>query len=328
MGGPILTNSTNSSKLGYQRTSIACANCRRRKIRCVISEADANRHQKCSNCIRLKKDCVFYPVDQQAAMEGKSPASSKAAGSEADSKMSASVSPSRSSSGHQDHSTTPLSSNTNSSHHVNALPGIPIEPHDLAGYHGFPSPAETRQSWSSTGEMSPSLMGTTIGSHEPYWHHPESIGVTDYAPMQDDYTAQLSYTQQQQLQQQQQQRQELWQLQQRSMSFGHVENMPSHGAPYFAQAQQAPSRYSAPSSLNLQRAAHMNLGPGPQSVPVAPYYNQYALQSGQTSQMNAPLPTNTTYNAQTGWYHENPTYEPVDDALSHIPMTTHSYEGS
>ncbi|KAK0934667.1 hypothetical protein LTR48_004084 [Friedmanniomyces endolithicus] len=57
------------NKLGYQRISIACAHCRRRKIRCIISDGDS--HQRCQNCIRLKKDCAFYAVDQQAAMEGR-----------------------------------------------------------------------------------------------------------------------------------------------------------------------------------------------------------------------------------------------------------------
>jgi hypothetical protein len=37
--------------------------CRRRKIRCIPAPADAQN--RCSNCIRLKKECNFYPVDQQ-----------------------------------------------------------------------------------------------------------------------------------------------------------------------------------------------------------------------------------------------------------------------
>ena len=36
--------------------------CRRRKIRCLLSKEDSQG--RCSNCIRLKKDCNFYPVDQ------------------------------------------------------------------------------------------------------------------------------------------------------------------------------------------------------------------------------------------------------------------------
>ncbi|KAI9711593.1 MAG: hypothetical protein M1820_002158 [Bogoriella megaspora] len=51
-------------KLGYQRTSVACGHCRRRKIRCLLAPEDPQG--RCSNCIRLKKECNFYPVDQQA----------------------------------------------------------------------------------------------------------------------------------------------------------------------------------------------------------------------------------------------------------------------
>ncbi|KAK4508052.1 hypothetical protein PRZ48_001789 [Zasmidium cellare] len=51
------------NKLGYQRISIAC---------------DDDAEQRCQNCIRLKKECVFYPVDQQAAIDARSEASSKA----------------------------------------------------------------------------------------------------------------------------------------------------------------------------------------------------------------------------------------------------------
>ncbi|OAQ95988.1 hypothetical protein LLEC1_01663 [Akanthomyces lecanii] len=64
------------NKLGYHRTSIACSNdalghCRRRKIRCIVSPEMQNR---CINCIRLKKDCSFFPVDQQSGgdSQGKS----------------------------------------------------------------------------------------------------------------------------------------------------------------------------------------------------------------------------------------------------------------
>ncbi|KAI9809282.1 MAG: hypothetical protein M1825_002573 [Sarcosagium campestre] len=51
------------NKLGYHRTSVACGHCRRRKIRCLLAPDDPQG--RCSNCIRLKKDCNFFPVDQQ-----------------------------------------------------------------------------------------------------------------------------------------------------------------------------------------------------------------------------------------------------------------------
>lgn len=43
--------------------------CRRRKIRCIPAPADPQN--RCSNCIRLKKECNFYPVDQQPQPEPK-----------------------------------------------------------------------------------------------------------------------------------------------------------------------------------------------------------------------------------------------------------------
>ncbi|KAK6441353.1 hypothetical protein LTR95_002405 [Oleoguttula sp. CCFEE 5521] len=61
------------NKLGYQRISIACAHCRRRKIRCVL--ADGDDQNRCQNCIRLRKECIFYPVDQQNAIDNQSQSS-------------------------------------------------------------------------------------------------------------------------------------------------------------------------------------------------------------------------------------------------------------
>ncbi|KAE8357320.1 C6 finger domain protein [Aspergillus caelatus] len=57
------------NKLGYHRTSVACVHCRRRKIRCLVAADDAQG--RCENCIRLKKECQFFPVDQQPQIEKK-----------------------------------------------------------------------------------------------------------------------------------------------------------------------------------------------------------------------------------------------------------------
>ncbi|KAG6002788.1 hypothetical protein E4U21_002778 [Claviceps maximensis] len=69
------------NKLGYHRTSIACrqiaGHCRRRKIRCIASPDTPNR---CVNCIRLKKECSFYPVDQQPGPETRLKAASRQSG--------------------------------------------------------------------------------------------------------------------------------------------------------------------------------------------------------------------------------------------------------
>ena len=53
-------------KRADELTSIA-GHCRRRKIRCIPAPADPQN--RCSNCIRLKKECNFYPVDQQPQQE-------------------------------------------------------------------------------------------------------------------------------------------------------------------------------------------------------------------------------------------------------------------
>lgn len=44
--------------------------CRRRKIRCLVSADDTQG--RCENCIRLRKECQFYPVDQQPPTDRKS----------------------------------------------------------------------------------------------------------------------------------------------------------------------------------------------------------------------------------------------------------------
>ncbi|PGH13994.1 hypothetical protein AJ80_06134 [Polytolypa hystricis UAMH7299] len=63
------------NKLGYHRTSVACVHCRRRKIRCLVAEDG----QRCENCIRLKKECNFFPVDQQPPVEKRTRTGSKTA---------------------------------------------------------------------------------------------------------------------------------------------------------------------------------------------------------------------------------------------------------
>lgn len=101
------------SKLGYHRTSVACGrslrgvvafdhsfplltirllvHCRRRKIRCLLAPDD---HQnRCLNCIRLKKECNFYPVDQQPPVERRPRTGSKTEGRSGDTSASSSSSP-------------------------------------------------------------------------------------------------------------------------------------------------------------------------------------------------------------------------------------------
>ncbi|KAF2017169.1 hypothetical protein BU24DRAFT_345404 [Aaosphaeria arxii CBS 175.79] len=59
------------NKLGYHRTSVACGHCRRRKIRCLVAQDDPQG--RCANCIRLKKECNFYPVEQNPENQPRAP---------------------------------------------------------------------------------------------------------------------------------------------------------------------------------------------------------------------------------------------------------------
>jgi hypothetical protein len=54
---------------------VILGHCRRRKIRCIPSPADMQG--RCVNCIRLKKECSFYPVDQQPPPDTRSKVSSR-----------------------------------------------------------------------------------------------------------------------------------------------------------------------------------------------------------------------------------------------------------
>ncbi|KAL6919372.1 hypothetical protein FSST1_003398 [Fusarium sambucinum] len=58
------------NKLGYHR------HCRRRKIRCIASPNDTQG--RCINCIRLKKECSFFPVDQESIDDSRGRQGSKA----------------------------------------------------------------------------------------------------------------------------------------------------------------------------------------------------------------------------------------------------------
>lgn len=57
-------------------TDTLSVHCRRRKIRCL--PADHDPHNRCQNCIRLKKDCQYFPVEQEGATDEQSQSSSRA----------------------------------------------------------------------------------------------------------------------------------------------------------------------------------------------------------------------------------------------------------
>ncbi|SCO24384.1 unnamed protein product [Fusarium fujikuroi] len=61
-------NGNSGLKLGYKRASVACRQCRYRKIRCIASSSDARG--RCTNCVRLQKDCSSYLTNQSSAESG------------------------------------------------------------------------------------------------------------------------------------------------------------------------------------------------------------------------------------------------------------------
>ncbi|OJD35575.1 zn2 cys6 dna-binding protein [Diplodia corticola] len=97
---PISPNSDKRrNKLGYHRTSVACGHCRRRKIRCLLAPDDPQG--RCSNCIRLKKECNFYPVEQQNPGESRSQAAKRGSVSQVASSSSSSSPRASNASGHE-----------------------------------------------------------------------------------------------------------------------------------------------------------------------------------------------------------------------------------
>ncbi len=65
--------------------------CRRRKIRCLLAADDPQG--RCSNCIRLKKECNFFPVDQQPPLNRPAQAPHKTERTSSNGSSSASASP-------------------------------------------------------------------------------------------------------------------------------------------------------------------------------------------------------------------------------------------
>ncbi|KAI1503657.1 hypothetical protein F5X99DRAFT_86797 [Biscogniauxia marginata] len=52
------------NKLGYHRASIACVNCRNRKIRCIAPDKRDAQGQ-CKSCQHLKRECIYENIDQK-----------------------------------------------------------------------------------------------------------------------------------------------------------------------------------------------------------------------------------------------------------------------
>ncbi|RDW63295.1 hypothetical protein BP6252_10840 [Coleophoma cylindrospora] len=62
--GPRSHASSRGTKLGYYRASLACALCRKRKIRCLA--AIDEKEKRCATCIRLNRECIVVTVDRMS----------------------------------------------------------------------------------------------------------------------------------------------------------------------------------------------------------------------------------------------------------------------
>nr|POE59205.1 hypothetical protein CFP56_24474 [Quercus suber] len=312
------------NKLGYQRISIACAHCRRRKIRCVIEDNDPQG--RCQNCIRLKKECVFYPVDQQSAIDNRSQAPTLTpAGSGSASVVSSSPNNSTSKSLHEGsgdfngYHIPPSASD--SFHSLTMETGEFAEPDVM-----YSSPLETRQPWGSTGSFDggPSSAGAPPPVHG-YWRGPEpSSSGGDYAsyPSNPDqhyphhiYTPNIDYGQR---------GGQNWQASQpagRTMSYGMPDSVPSqplhsYSGPVSPETQRRPSHTPfppVPSPLDVRGAAVVGHGRGPHSAPIG----------APTTQFDQPEAYMYNHNQahylphQHSWYPGQPDAESVNGTSSH-----------
>lgn len=183
------------NKLGYHRTAVACVHCRRRKIRCILAMDDPTT--RCQNCIRLKKDCQFYPVDQQTAPGKRTRSSSKA-----DESMNESPTP----------ETSPATVGTPWDHSESYYPAhfqpSPVAP-DSAGQFSFGNPMlhnensalsnasytslnmYSQSPWNSTPALTSPLHSIETGhfdaSHPTHWHPraqpgPSNHDIAPYPP--------------------------------------------------------------------------------------------------------------------------------------------------
>lgn len=360
------------NKLGYQRISIACgecycscgpprsvpcdavlaramtrhpcrllirwtAHCRRRKIRCLLAEGDPA--QRCQNCIRLKKECVFYPVDQQNVIDqNRSQSSTKSTN------PSSGVSPSPPELGsgrpferaRQFGSFPSLPSNAPPGYHgmpLESASGMPVQGDLVPAFatdgmsdidvgrlpqhdFGYPPTMEGTRSFQSPQELTPhhlSSMSHLNESVQPtYWRTSPSGQATDFAPFPSSgpaaqptsHDAPYTFSPPES---------HSWssssQPSTRSMSYSNPQEGAQHGymPPQMNyQPQTIPSNPPATyPPLDVSRATMQAAVPGPHSAPVgtpvAPYMpGQPYMFQPQAPMTASPLPTQQSYPGQ--WY--------------------------
>jgi len=327
------TDDKKRNKLGYQRISIACAHCRRRKIRCLLAEDDA--HSRCQNCIRLKKDCVFYPVDQQSALEGKSDCRTKPDNGSAPSSVVSSTSPK---SGTERAFEDPRKVRPFPSLPSNApsdFQQFPVDPgntvHGQAIHPGFPHPHfgygvpdQAQPSWSTpvTFNHEEPMMPASGGSMPKHmWSYGQQGPTGDYAPFpvnvppvsqSPQAVSPFAFNEPRS--------DSVWAPQQsplRSTSYGNVDNIQPNDASFSsAYSAPPPSMRYPPPPLEFSNPTMMLQEPAPFSAPVGPPPHSiqtphpYAFQQGPSNH-NATIPTNQTYPGN--WMAVPPSFGPTQE---------------
>ena len=152
--------------------------CRRRKIRCIPAFEDTSG--RCANCIRLKKDCQFYPVDQQTA-----PVSRRA---RTTSKTDAATDESESTSEVHGPLILKSSPGTQLKSQMNGLISSPLSPQDISGfpaYAGRGIRSESFTEYSQRHGLNPQFT-QRMSVHDPALH-----GNPDTSSSQQSYYPQL-----------------------------------------------------------------------------------------------------------------------------------------
>ncbi|KAF2773696.1 hypothetical protein EJ03DRAFT_104916 [Teratosphaeria nubilosa] len=309
------------NKLGYQRISIACAHCRRRKIRCLVAEGDPQ--SRCQNCIRLKKECVFYPVDQQSAIENKHDPSHKSGHPPGRSPMS-SMTADGGLSTNCEQTNLFVAAPTLQSHGSSTFEGLPIDPGNALPVRGWPHGqlvdhpehvpgafSQTEYSydaqqdggnhWVPGGEYPGHMTTGLVESNPAFFGRFNNHTVPgDYAPFPINDSAQHAQAPHYQHFNFGNASQPM-----RSVTHGNMQSLPSINPQYPMQTQQhSHIRYAQPLSLNTHVASMQPHDMGPQSAPVA--YGQahpYLAQQGHgrsTSMSSHSAYASNFFGAQPG----------------------------
>ncbi|TKA65869.1 hypothetical protein B0A49_10357 [Cryomyces minteri] len=312
------------NKLGYQRTTVACG--------------------RCSNCIRLKKECHFYPVEQQLPHENQGQSSCKTSVKSGASSALSSSPPMLPLDPAIDHMERfgpypqmipndvhryPMSVETNS---ALGISGIPHESSYHSNYE-YQQAMGRRPSWNPSALARPALVSEEQQFEEPsssYWRLHEPPAPTEYTPYSRAPTVPSQHTMSagQHYAYDSSREDRGWAVPTRSMSYGNIEGLPNSYSPYHLSAQRdhqrpSPALGCPPSIGTSSTSPNVPLGAGPtsggtgsQALPhfeFGPSWSPYTLRSRVSA---APL---SGYEAS--WYGEPAALGQVDEE-PHTPFAS------